>query len=469
MRLSTKIFMILAFVCAVPAFALGRFLLEVFVPTANGFELHWTPISYISLVFQILFTIFSGILFVRFLKVQKLSTSIFFSIAPTSVVYALFVVYIMSVQDFDDATSNSVKHALRLSSTDWQHNDLLWIALSTIVYLLIVFLTVLILCKPLKKVEIISQKLGDGRMKFDDFKVGGGKQFQNIEFSLNKINYNYKLKENQIRKINLGVNKKVSKEFLKFIGQDNISILEMGNEVKKSASVVYVLLKKKNEKILNMEENYKDINWCLKQFAPVIKKFDGFIDKYLGGGFLAVFSSAQNAVEFSSALAKMTISKKYLMFFSNLEVKIVADTKDVVFGIVGDDEQKNPTIISNVLDDMLKMQDENINLGTMILISKNLLNKLPQNYVFDCRYVGLLHFDNGKTLACYENLESYKKRQKNKLKKLCRMFEDGVRMFDLGNFEQAKTFFEEVLKVMPDDKISYTFFNRCVDKIKEIS
>jgi len=470
MKTSTKILSILTAVAFVPNIFLFKYLLQAIVPTGKTFELHFTALAWVALAFQILAMVLGGILFFRFLKIQKLSNALFFSVMPLTILYGVFVSYISSVKTMTGVTAESVRSTLKISQAPTAYNNFLWIGLATLVYLILLFAIIIIMCKPLSKVEKVTKNLGDGRMKFDDFKVGGTKQFKEIENSLNKINYQYKEQENKLRQADLGQQKNLSKQFFRFLGRESIASLELGNQVKKNATVLLFDLEReqKSSKTLSLEENFYYINSYLKVVYPLIKRYNGFVDKFLGEGVLAVFSSPQDAIECSHALVKaIDVKNKSQKELHALACKISIDTREIVFGIVGDEEKKEPQIISDVMNDLQKMQEINSYIGCKLTISKQAITALAQNFQFDYRYVGVLTIDDSVQMPIYESLETLPKQKREKLKKLKNRFEAGVRAYNQKNYKQAKEEFEFVLHYVPEDKPSYVYFNRIIEKLKE--
>ena len=469
MRTSTKIFLFLTIALNVAGIFLGKYLLAAIVPTGSGFVFNFTPLAWVALAVMVFANIFGGILFFRFLKTQRLSNVIFFSMIPITLVYGVFMTYIVGVKNMSGVTAESVRATLNIATQENSYNNLLWAGLATLVYLIILFVTILFACRPLSKVEKITEKLSDGRVKYDDFKVGGGKQFQEIENSLNKINYSIKEKENKIRTYNLEAQKFIPKQFFRFLGKSSIEELELGNQVKKNATTLFCDLKSSTNisRSLSLEENFNYINSYLKVVAPLIKKFDGFIDKYLGDGVLSVFSKPQDAIECAHAILRaIDVKNKSQKELPNIDARLSVNTGEIIFGIVGDEERKSPTIISDVVNLASKMEEINLFIGTKLLIAKSSLNELPQNFEFDYRYMGALSLDDGAQVPLFESLNYYAKNKKEKLKKLKNKFESGVRAYNDKNYAEAKEIFEFVLHYVADDKPSFVYFNKAVEKLK---
>lgn len=470
MKTSTKIFIALAIATFVANIFLTPYLLKAVVPTGNGFTFNFTALAWVALAGQILFNIFFSILFFRFLKTQKLTNVIFFSLLPLTVAYAVFMVYITAVKTMSGTTAQSIRATLNIATQENSYNNYLWAGLATLVYLIVLFVVVLFSCRPLSKVERITHNLGDGRMKSEGYKLGGGKQFKQIEHSLNKINYNYKVKDNKIRQTNLETQKFIPKQFFKFLGKSNISELELGNQVKKEATSLFCDLKSATiiSRTLSLEENFNYINSYLKVVAPLVRRYDGFIDKYLGDGVLAVFAKPENAIECAHSILKaIEVKNKSQKDLPAIDARLTINTGEVVFGIVGDEERKSPTIISDVVNLASKMEEINLYIGTKLLISKSALNQLSPSFEFDYRYTGVLSLETEVEIPLFESLNYYPKSKRNKLKKLKNKFESGVRAYNEKQFDEAKEIFAEILRAVPDDKPSFVYFNKATEKLGE--
>ena len=187
MKTSTKILLIFNIALLIANIFLIRHLVMGVVPTESGFVFEFSALSWVALSELVAFLIKFIAHYIVFLRNMRLSNLLFFSTLPLTLIYGVFVVYIAKIGEMDDITSASVKATLNINSAQGVEN--LWIALATITYLVLLFVLIMIACRPLKNVEKVTQKLGDGRVKMEDYKIGGSKQFQEIEHSLNKINY----------------------------------------------------------------------------------------------------------------------------------------------------------------------------------------------------------------------------------------------------------------------------------------
>ena len=462
MKTSTKILLIVNIALLIANVFLIRYLVAGIVLTESGFVFDFSTLSWVALAVLVLFLISFIALYVVFLKNMRLSNLLFFSTLPLTLIYGVFVVYVAKIGDFDDITSASVKATLNLTA---QGVENLWIILATVVYLVLLFALIMIACRPLRNVEKVTQKLGDGRVKMEDYKIGGSKQFQEIEHSLNKINYIYKEKDNKLKIASLATQKYLPKQLLNFLGKNGIEELELGKSITKEGTILYCDLKP--NKTLSLEENFNYINSYLKVVAPLIKRYDGFVDKYLGDGLIAVFSKSQNAIECAHAVLKAVDARNKNQKKSlNIASRISIHTGNLTISLSG--EEKTPTVVSPIINMLSKMEEINEFMGGKLLFSKMTLDNLSNKFNFEYRYIGDLEYEKS-VVSLYESLDCYSKKVREKLKKFKNEFENGVRFYNEKRYSEAKDMFEKVLKKVPDDSASFVYFNKCNEKLSEVA
>ncbi len=467
MKLLTKIFFAMFIVTIIPAIVLSGYVFDGIYFDGTGLVFDFNTVSIVGLSFMGVSAIFGIILYLRFLKVLKLSKVLFFSVTPLTIIYGVSLFIISDLGKLPENGSNVVQVALRIETGDIL-TSILWGVLFTLIYLILLFVIFNYVCRPIQKIEKVTARLGDGRVKEDLIKIGKSNQFKKIQNSLEKINYNYKSSENLLRKTNLETKKFIPKQILKFLGKKSITELEIGNQIQKKATTLFcdLISSSSMSKTLSLEENFNFVNSYLNVISPIVRRHDGFIDKYLGDGTLAVFKRPESAIECAHSITKAIQTKN--SSHKNLpliETKISINTGELIFGIVGEEERKSPTIVSDVVNLASKMEDINKFLGTRVLISKETLNSLPSKYVFAYRHVGSMQIDKENSMAIFESLENYKKGKKEKLIKLKSVFENGVRSYNSSKFKQAKDFFQEILKQVSDDKPAYVYFNKCCEKL----
>ena len=266
----------------------------------------------------------------------------------------------------------------------------------------------------------------------------------------------------------IATSKSISKDFLKFFGKKSAIEFEVGSQIKKSATILFCNIKNTNSfnKNMTIEENYNYTNSYLNVVSPIIKKFGGYIDKYLDDGILSVFVSTSSALSCAIAINKAIKQKNNEQkSLPMLCVGISLHTDEICFGIVGDENKKYPTIISNFLNLTSKMQDINKVYGTKIVVSKQFINSISTGHNFSYRYLANVIFEDESTVEIFECLDIYIKQKRVRLEKYRGEFENGVKSYVNGKYEDAKQIFEKVYQKEKDDKACYAYYNLCCENL----
>lgn len=467
MRKSTKILFVLFVLTLIPAIVLGRFVLAGVIPTGSGFAFNFEIKGIIGLALTAISNILGFILFFRFIMAQPVANAIFFSSLPLMLSYGAVMFLLVQMSTFENDTAKSIRSLLNLSAEN-AYNTILWAILISIIFILLMFANFFFLCKPVGKVEKIVSRLGDGKVRESKLKIGGGKQFNNIEHGLNKINNNFKNNIDSLNKVKAETRKFIPKQFFKFLGKESVAELELGNQVKKVSTLMSVKLRGvENAENMSLEENFNFLNSYLNVVSPIIRRFGGFIDKYFGEGILAVFGKAEDALDCAHAINRaVSVKNRQNKALPNINECISVMTSQVIFGIIGEQERKIPTIISNVSNDIDRLDNVCRLLNTKILFSDSVLNNLPLNYKFLYRYVGAITINDKEKAVLFEDLEVVPRDLCLKLIRSKPIFEKGILFYEKAQYVEAKDCFAEALKIAPNDKGCYIYYNKANEKVE---
>lgn len=434
----------------------------------NGnFVFNFSFLSYLGAVFFVLTLILGIIFYVKLLRLQSFGNFIFFVTLPITLIFMAFTYFLLIVPSQNNQNLNLVVVALNLNEN--ANNVYWWLLALAIGYLIIMFFSFLFLTMPLKKVQKATSRLSDGIVN-GLVVIGGTKQFQDIEYSLNRINENYKEQAKELKETNLEVEKFIPKQFLKYFGANNILDLQLGKQVQKEVTTMFCDIRNSMaiSSSMSLEENFNFINAYLNLISPLIRRYNGFVDKYLGDGIMAVFQKPEHAIESSKAIFSAIADKNFASKkLPNMKVGISINTAEVAFGVVREENRKSLTILSDGVSLAGKMQEVNKFFGTYVVFSKRTLNALPYGYLINYRYVGSIkNEDPNENFYVFEDIDVYLRMKKEKLISQKNLFEQAVRLYDSGDYFNAKTKFENILKKNKDDKVCYVYYNLCDEKIK---
>lgn len=470
MKTNTKIWLLIFIASLVGVVLTTTYLMSAINVEGGRIVFNMTTLSWVALVISLINTVSMNVLYVKFLKTQKFNSMLFFSTVPLTLSFGAIMFLLASINTIgeDNKTVRIVKTALQISNAN--NNNYYWIAVAGVVWIVALFIVFTVATKPIKKVQKATVRLSYGDVK-NNITIGGGKDFKEIEYSLNKINDNYKQKDSLIQKTSVECDKLVPKQILKFFGKKSALDLEIGSKVQKEVTTLFCDIRNSSSvgSTLSLEENFNYINSYLNIVSPIIKKYNGFIDKYLGDGILAVFIDPVQAINCSHAIIKKIKQKNMENpTMPNLDVGVAMTTGDVIFGVVGDDGRKSVTIISSGIDQVTKMAQINTEYGSMVLVSKNTLTALPNDAEFYYRYIASITIEDSKEMvSVFESLEVYPRQKREKLIKHRMAFEEAVRAFYNGKYDIAKQQFEKVYRLEKDDKACYVYFNKASEFLGE--
>ena len=89
---------------------------------------------------------------------------------------------------------------------------------------------------------------------------------------------------------------------------------------------------------------------------------------------------------------------------------------------------------------------------------------MPLNYKFLYRYIGKFSQDEHEVIA-FEDIEVLPRDISSSLVKSKGEFERAVIYYETGDYNKASSMFANALKISPNDKGCYLYFNRCQEKL----
>ena len=282
-------------------------------------------------------------------------------------------------------------------------------------------------------------------------------------------------KDKQLAEKNKELERKVSTfhkfvpiQFLKLLNIEEYDQIKLGLCVEKTMTVMFSDIREftvLSEK-MTPQENFNFINSYLTQMEPIIDKYQGFIDKYIGDAIMALFPTcADDAVQAAIAMLKQ-LSKyndgRQRAGYKAIEIGIGLHTGPLMLGTVGDHNRMDGTVISDAVNLASRVEGLTKTYGTPLLITEQTYQQLSDASQYQIRVIDCVNV-KGKTelVTIYEVFDgnsSYNFTQK--LETLLD-FEQGFGCFHHEQFEKALIFFENVLQVNQNDLAAQIYLNHC--------
>lgn len=164
----------------------------------------------------------------------------------------------------------------------------------------------------------------------------------------------------------------VPEEILTTLGKGSILELNLGDQIEQNMSILFSDIREftaTSEK-LSPERNFKFINDYLEIMVPIVRKNNGFVDKFIGDAIMAIFpenadDAIRCALEMQAAIPEVnTKISEYLD--EGIEIGIGINTGKVRLGTLGAMERMEGSVISDAVnlaarvEQLTKQYPENI-------------------------------------------------------------------------------------------------------------
>ena len=458
-KVSKIIVLIFAIIFSVAFFMMSNYFFDAF-SYQGKFIFVLDNLFYVSLFLLVMAIIFNILLFVFILSNKKVTTKMFFTILPLTLLFIASLYYLV----FDVNPSPMVMAVKdNIMTSD---NSVIWtiIALS-LIYIITMLIVIINVLKPIKRIERAVTELSNGYVN-QPIMVSKGKDFSKIEKGLNQINYNFKQDKIMFEKLNDEYSKYLPQQFVKQLGKKSVLDLSLGCNIQKEITSMFIDIRNstKTSFTLSLADNFNFINKYLGIIGPIVRKYEGFVDKYLGDGVLAIFTSPDIALKCANEIVIKINQDSQKLGLYNIKIGIGIHTGQVVMGVIGEKKRLSATVISDSVNIASYLEKLNSVLGSTVIFTKSTLNNLKKDNPINYRYIGTFEMGHcQEDISVFESLDCYEENIKNYLIKNKPQFENAVRCYELGG-DSCKKIFKSCVTKDFNDKVCKYYLKKLSNK-----
>ena len=252
----------------------------------------------------------------------------------------------------------------------------------------------------------------------------------------------------------------VPEKFRELLGKESFTDLNLGDAKSCELTVLFCDIRSFsiNSEMMTAKENFSFVNVIYGKMGPIVRKNNGFVDKYIGDAVMALFENADDAIRCGIEMYQevaLDIRTAEELNISDINIGIGIHTGMAMVGIVGESERLSGTVISDTVNLSSRLESLTKQYKTAMLISKDTVDRLSDAEALDLRYLGMVQVAGvNEVKPVYEVLdclpeEAHENRAANKDD-----FREALRLFQLGRRKDAVKALEDIESAGKNDYVS---------------
>ena len=274
--------------------------------------------------------------------------------------------------------------------------------------------------------------------------------------------------KSELEKIAAASARFVPREFLRFLKIESIVDARLGDSVQAEMTIMFADIRSFTSlsESMSPQQNFDFINSYLSRVGPVIRQYNGFIDKYIGDGIMALFPNrAEDAVQ--AAIEMQQQVKIYNLHRQNSGYQPIAlgiglHTGTLMLGTIGEAERMESTVISDAVNLASRVEGLTKLYGVGIVASVQTLCRLDDPQHYKCRFLDRVQVKGKQTpVGVFEIYDGDSDTMIQLKAQTQTYFEQGIFLYYQQQFAQARRMFRRVLQVNKSDQAASFYAERC--------
>ncbi|MCA9692042.1 MAG: response regulator [Nannocystaceae bacterium] len=270
----------------------------------------------------------------------------------------------------------------------------------------------------------------------------------------------------QLEATNAALSRFVPREFLRLLSRDSVIDVGLGDFVERDATIMFAGIRGfgRRSEVTRPERRLSFLNNYLQRIAPIIREHAGFIDRYTGDAFMALFpESAHDAVAAADAIHREVVrfNSEQTGATEPMTIGVGLHHGSVLLAVIGESERLESAVISEIVDCAALLERLTKRFLVDTLASEPMLRTLPETDLHNSRAIGTVRFANAtEPMTVYELFSSNSKSQRDLKHKTRKIFEDALESYNSSALEDARRGLEEVLNKNPGDLVAQRLLRR---------
>lgn len=269
----------------------------------------------------------------------------------------------------------------------------------------------------------------------------------------------------RLMRTNQSLRRFIPKEFLKLLGKEDIIDVNLGDSISKDMTVLFADVRNFTSlsEGLTSKETFEFINRLLLRTDPIIRRNNGFIDKYIGDAVMALFEDLPDHALQAALELQEEVRSSNSFENQKIGVGIGIHFGNLILGTVGSEHRMDGTVISDAVNTASRIEELTKAYQVSIIISDDckMMLENPENFGF--RLIDEVNLRGRK--ASTKLYEVFPKSQPYP-NGFVECFEEAVMNFREVKVSEAKDQFEKCLAMVEGDGPCLHFLQKIEDYMK---
>ena len=258
----------------------------------------------------------------------------------------------------------------------------------------------------------------------------------------------------------------VPEQLLESLDKKSILDVQLGNQVQKEMTILFSDIRSFTNISERLEpaENFKFVNDYLAAVVPSIRKYDGYVDKYIGDAIMALFTkkssdAVNSAIDMLSKLEILN-KKRVKDNLPNISIGIGINSGSVMLGTLGVADRMEGSVISDTVNLSARLEELTKYYKVPLIISSDTEKMLPGSIMR--REIDEIEV-KGKTnkVRIFEVFQWESKKIRDKKIELMPIFDKALEQYRKNNLKNCHKQLKKYEDFLPDDPILDLYLDRC--------
>ncbi len=265
----------------------------------------------------------------------------------------------------------------------------------------------------------------------------------------------------------------IPQEFFMLLNRNDVSEIKLGDQIEQNMAIMFADIRGFTllAEQLGAAKTFEFLNDYFSRVGEVIRENGGFVDKYLGDGFIALFPRSADAA-LKTAIGIQRVISAYNESRTSaqepkIEVGIGLNFGPLILGTVGEEHRMDTTVIADSVNLCSRLEGLSKLYGKGTIVPFEFLDRIENPDDYHWRYLGLIrvngrkkpveiaHIYDGLPETSFEGIHASKAR-----------FEESLHAYRNGDYEKAMEGFRKLATENPDDPAVFTFMTQLQRIIK---